>query len=46
MVDRQRIESILLLRFPGATPNQIAAAANAIMALWKEWEELAKRKSA
>ena len=33
MLDRQRLEALLANRFPGATPAQIAAAANAIMAM-------------
>lgn len=33
MIDRQQLESILVRRFPGATLDQIAAAANAIMGL-------------
>jgi hypothetical protein len=33
MLDRQKLETILVNRFPGATPSQFAAAANAIMAL-------------
>jgi hypothetical protein len=33
MIDRQQLESILQRRFPGATLEQVAAAANAIMAL-------------
>ena len=39
MLDRQKLESILLRRFPGATREQIAAAANAIMGLGEEWAE-------
>jgi len=33
MLDRQKLEILLSNRFPGATPGQIAAAANAIMAM-------------
>jgi hypothetical protein len=33
MLDRQKLEALLANRFPGATPAQIAAAANAIMAM-------------
>jgi hypothetical protein len=40
MVDRQKLESILGRRFPDATRQQIAAAANAIMGLADEWEEV------
>jgi hypothetical protein len=38
MLDRQKVESILTRRFPGASPAQVAAAANAIMGLVKDWE--------
>jgi hypothetical protein len=41
MVDRQKLETLLARRFPGATGTQIAAAANAIMGLDDEWEEVA-----
>lgn len=40
MLDRQKLESILLKRFPGASRQQIAASANAIMGLEEEWEEI------
>ena len=40
MLDRQKIEAILSRRFPGATRSQVAAAANAIMGMDDEWEEL------
>jgi hypothetical protein len=33
MVDRQQLEVLLANRFPGTTQEQIAAAANAIMAM-------------
>jgi hypothetical protein len=39
MIDRQKLETLLSRRFPGATDDQIAAAANAIMGLGDEWEE-------
>ena len=39
-MDRQKIEAILRRRFPGATNQQIATAANAIMGLDDEWEEV------
>jgi hypothetical protein len=41
MVDRQKLETLLARRFPGATSPQIASAANAIMGLEDEWEEVA-----
>jgi len=40
MLDRQKIETILVRRFPGATRNQVAVSANAIMGLDDEWEEV------
>jgi hypothetical protein len=40
MLDRQKLEVLLSRRFPGATNDQIAAAANAIMGLDNEWEEV------
>ena len=40
MIDRQKLETVLSRRFPGATRPQIAAAANAIMGLEDEWEEV------
>jgi hypothetical protein len=41
VVDRLKVETILTRRFPGATEQQIAAAANALMGLNEEWEEVA-----
>ena len=43
MVDRQKLEAILTRRFPGSTRPQIAAAANAIMGLEDEWDEVDSR---
>jgi hypothetical protein len=40
MIDRQKLETVLSRRFPGATHDQVAAAANAIMGLEDEWEEV------
>jgi hypothetical protein len=40
MLDRQKLEAILARRFPGSTRQQLAAAANAIMGLADEWEEV------
>ena len=40
MIDRQKLETILLRRFPGATRDQVAVSANAIMGLNEEWEEV------
>ena len=41
MLDRQKLEALLSKRFPGSKYDQIAAAANAIMGLDDEWEEVA-----
>ena len=40
MLDRQKVETILVRRFPGATSDQVAVSANAIMGLDEEWEEM------
>jgi hypothetical protein len=40
MLDRQKLETILARRFPGASRDQVAISANAIMGLDEEWEEL------
>lgn len=40
MVDREKVETVLVRRFPGAARDQIAAAANALMGLDDEWEEV------
>lgn len=40
MLDRQKLEALLSKRFPGSKYDQIAAAANAIMGLDDEWEEV------
>jgi hypothetical protein len=40
MLDRQKLEIILVRRFPGATRDQVAVSANAIMGLDEEWEEV------
>ena len=40
MLDRQKLETILQRRFPGATRDQVAVSANAIMGLDDEWEDV------
>ena len=42
-MDRQKIEAILARRFPGSAAHVVAAAANAIMGLDDEWEEVVDR---
>lgn len=43
MIDREKVLAVLARRFPGATPDQMAAAANAIVGLEDEWEEVTDR---
>lgn len=40
MIDREKVLAVLRRRFPGATPGELAAAANAIVGLEDEWEEI------
>ena len=40
MRDRQKLEILLARRFPGSSPEQIAAAVNAIVGLEDEWEDV------
>ena len=40
MLDREKVLTVLSKRFPGATAEQMAAAANAIVGLDDEWEEV------
>lgn len=44
MVDREKVLTVLAKRFPGATPAQMAATANAIVGLDDEWEEVTSRE--
>jgi hypothetical protein len=44
MIDRERVLAVLSRRFPGATTDQVAAAANAIVGLDDEWEEVTERE--
>jgi hypothetical protein len=43
MVDREKVLAVLSRRFPGATVEQVAATANAIVGLSDEWEEVTDR---
>jgi hypothetical protein len=45
MINRQKLETLLSRRFPGSTCDQIAIAANAIMCMDGEWEEVGPRRS-
>lgn len=40
MLDREKIVTVLKRRFPGATPEQVAVAANALVGLDDEWVEV------
>lgn len=44
MIDREKVLAVLVKRFPGAPTEQIAAAANAIVGLDDEWEEVTDRE--
>lgn len=43
MVDREKVLAVLTRRFPGAGRDQLAAAANAIVGLEDEWEDVTSR---
>ena len=43
MVDREKVLAVLAKRFPFATREETAAAANAIVGLDEEWEEVTDR---
>lgn len=45
MVDREKVLAVLAKRFRGSTPEQVAAAANAIVGLDDEWEEVTDREA-
>ncbi len=40
MIDREKVLAVLHHRFPAGTPDQLAAAANAIVGLDDEWEDV------
>ena len=40
MLDREKLETLLSRRFPGASHDQVASTVNAIMGLEDEWEEV------
>ncbi len=44
MVDREKVLAVLSRRFPGAAREQLAAAANAIVGLEDEWEDVSSRE--
>jgi hypothetical protein len=40
MIDREKVVTVLRRRFPGAAVEEVAAAANAIVGLSDEWEDI------
>ncbi|MCC7033160.1 MAG: hypothetical protein IT179_10045 [Acidobacteria bacterium] len=46
MVDREKVLTVLRRRFPDATINQLASAANAIVGLDDEWDLVEPRNLA
>jgi hypothetical protein len=40
MIDREKVVTVLRKRFPGAAAEEVAAAANAIVGLADEWEDV------
>jgi hypothetical protein len=40
MIDREKVLTVLRRRFPGAHADALAAAANAIVGLSDEWEDI------
>jgi hypothetical protein len=45
MIDREKVLTVLHKRFPGASVDQLAAAANAIVGLDDEWEDVTSREA-
>jgi len=44
MIDREKVLAVLRKRFPGAPADAVAAAANAIVGLDDEWEDVTHRE--
>ena len=44
MIDREKVLAVLQKRFSGASPDQLAAAANAIVGLPDEWVDVTARQ--
>jgi uncharacterized protein RhaS with RHS repeats len=44
MIDREKVLTVLRRRFPAATPETLASAANAIVGLTDEWEDVTDRE--
>ena len=45
MIDREKVLTVLAKRFPRAAPEDTAAAANAIVGLDDEWEDVTDREA-
>ena len=43
MIDREKVLAVLANRFPHADANERAAAANAILGLEEEWEDVTRQ---
>ena len=44
MIDREKVLTVLRRRFPGASDQDLAAAANAIVGLDDEWDDVTERE--
>jgi hypothetical protein len=44
MIDREKVLAVLAKRFPEAARESVAAAANAIVGLGEEWEEVTDKE--
>jgi len=44
MIDREKVLAVLHKRFPGASAEQVAGAANAIVGLEDEWDDVTARE--
>jgi hypothetical protein len=44
MIDREKVLAVLHKRFPSSTPEERAAAANAIVGLEDEWVDVTSRE--
>lgn len=45
MIDREKVLAVLQKRFPGSSPDQVAAAANAIVGLEDDWVDVTSRET-
>lgn len=44
MIDREKVLAVLTKRFPEAAREDVAAAANAVVGLDEEWEEVSDKE--